>query len=953
MVRTARTAVAATAAFLVTISASAQQYGSPEDVATFSSALLHNRYPDLGKDVIKTALDRGIQDSGGVLAFALCEISANEALQTADAAQKVPKLKEAITAYEDYLKKFPTSDRAAVARVMLAEWLRTAGEAVATQLKKETAPEKKEALKNDGLNLLTKAEVQSKARIDDIQKIPKDKMSEQNQNEMLVLKFAVARMPFSKALLYENRTGVEAQSLLNDAQTLLEEFDLDAPPGHPLVFEARRMLALIAIERGDEANMKLAEETLTFSCDQLAEAVAAAKEQGDDIVKDVPANQEVRELIARMFLEKAEFLTKTKKPRDWKGALDTTEQLLKVIPDVVKTKDGKQALMIMVEALAEENQTPRARTIAQQIYDNDPAGDAGLRAREWLDKFGQGGGSDPASMLKLLAGTVERRDVVQGERAAARILGNASPEMKAIRADALLQLGGLYFQSGLYAYAGVTFAAVADEFPNSPRAPEAKFNEAMSYARQAQLDARDKPAANFWKDKSKAARDGLTTRFPNSKEALDVAWFAAQDKELEEKFPEAVDLYFKVPASSPRYAEAQYKAGALAFDLGLAARLREKPDEVVKRFKETETGMKGAIAGFDATAKSAINPQEIAALKEQSFAARLRLAGLYIQKEHRKPEEGLKLLDEVEAANKDDKAKMARIWSLRIKTLSQLGRGREAIDVLKANKDLANAETFVMVAANVDADAMDKLKADEKDESIKEDLKVAAEFYSMAVDKAGGAGQKVDWGRVGQRLLFIGARLSGLSDDMQLTTIDPTVPIAEKSTIEHAKKALEMAAPAGDLDIDRQRAIAFAAAATGNWLDAVTALREITNKLVLFTPQHKLNKDALAQYSRLPDVYQDLAVAHIRGAKRGEKALFDTAKEILVKLIINSETGSKRYWEVRYLHLLALEAAEEFGELSSTLDGLARTAPDADGNKYGIKAKIDEIRARNSKVINK
>jgi len=258
-----------------------------------------------------------------------------------------------------------------------------------------------------------------------------------------------------------------------------------------------------------------------------------------------------------------------------------------------------------------------------------------------------------------------------------------------------------------------------------------------------------------------------------------------------------------------------------------------------------------------------------------------------------------------------------------------------------------------MVAAAVDSDAMDKLKGNSKDETVDEDLKVAAEFYGLAVTRSGGSGSKIDFGRVGQRLLYIGARLSKLSDDLSLMSIDPAVPIAAKGVIENAKKALRLAAPAGEIDVERQRAIAFTSAATGDWLEAVGALREITNKHLLFNPMGRLNKDALAAVPRLPDVYQDLAVAYLRASK-GEKALCDSAKDILARLINNSEQTSKRYWEARYLHLLALKEAKEYAELDSMLDGLARMAPEADKGQYGIKAKIDEIRAfRDKKIVNK
>ena len=119
------------------------------------------------------------------------------------------------------------------------------------------------------------------------------------------------------------------------------------------------------------------------------------------------------------------------------------------------------------------------------------------------------------------------------------------------------------------------------------------------------------------------------------------------------------------------------------------------------------------------------------------------------------------------------------------------------------------------------------------------------------------------------------------------------------------------------------------------------------------TTKGQLNKEVLTKNPRLPDLYQDLAVAYIRAAK-GDKAYCDSAKLILVPLIRNSDDKSKRYWEARYLHLDALKEAKDYAELDQTLDGLARTAPDADGGKFGIKPKIDAIRAfRDKKIVNK
>ena len=73
------------------------------------------------------------------------------------------------------------------------------------------------------------------------------------------------------------------------------------------------------------------------------------------------------------------------------------------------------------------------------------------------------------------------------------------------------------------------FAAVADEFADvRRRAPEAKFNEAMSYASQAPLDGRQ-PLEVTGRRRARRPASDLIARFRASKEAADVSWFVAED----------------------------------------------------------------------------------------------------------------------------------------------------------------------------------------------------------------------------------------------------------------------------------------------------------------------------------------------------------------------------------------------------------------------------------------
>ena len=400
--------------------------------------------------------------------------------------QRIVKLKEAVAAYESYLKKFPSGEKAAIARLKLSEWLRTAGEICAAQIKKESTPEKKEALKADGLNFFTKAEVLAKARVEELARTPKDQ--DDGGPAGGALRAQVRGRPhavFEGAALREPHRSRSRAAAQRGAEPPRGARPRSAAGLDPHVRDA-------AHHRAHPGRAEQARRTPRTRSSTPATQLAEAATSDPTIVKEHPDNEETRELFARMFLEKVDFLTKTKKPPDWKGALDYDREAPEADPGH-RQDEGREAGVdhpgrgLQAGRRHQEGQHDRAAGLRRTTRAATP----GSRRARCSTSSGSRAAPTRRRWSSSSQGCVERGDIPQGEKMAARILTSAEVKAKPeIQADTLLQLGGLYFNKGLYSYAAVVFAAVSDEFAGSPRAPEAKFNEAMSYAKQAQLDGR-------------------------------------------------------------------------------------------------------------------------------------------------------------------------------------------------------------------------------------------------------------------------------------------------------------------------------------------------------------------------------------------------------------------------------------------------------------------------------
>lgn len=928
----------------------------------FARCLAGAGYFDIAEEVVTEAM----KDASGTtkldLQIALAEIRTEQGRREKDIGNRVIKLKEAADAFEVFLKENPTSPKAADLRFQVADLLRQAGEQAVAAVAAETNAEKREKIRGDGMNIFARAIQLTTQRAAELK--AKQDRTDPELYEWNALRFAVGKLHYAHALIHENKEGSGYQLAIQSARTELEDFIID-DPSSLLSFEARRVLSNIAMEekRGDDA-LEIIEESVAT----LAEALAADPSIGED--------EGVADAISTAFMERAKLLKAVKK--DTEGAIKALEDLQTRLPSVLKCRDGRSAIAMLAEAYKDEAKEDKARALADKVVAADPMSGTALKMRELLDKISQGGGGGGGGggLLKTLELAVAQRDVQRAERMSARILaakGAVGSEEDPV--EALFLLGQLYYDTGRPLDAAACFQAVASDWAAHKRASESKLNEALSYAQAARIDG-----SRYWKDLNGAARKELLAKWPNSDEAKDAAYIEGLSQEADGKLVEAVDLFLKVPASSAKYGDAQQKAGKNLLILAQESQARNNTDEAKARYAKAEAALKEGRKTLIASWKNTLNEAEIKRLKDLAFTAGLQLSGLYLQTLVKKPQSCIDLLAEIEPEAKDDKDKTRKLWDLRVKAFVQLGKGKEAGDLLEkviteakasGGGATAGAEAALSVASAIDKEALElakNVKKGEKPDAETMSLwKEATKWYRRAIEEAtrGGAGSKFAFESVGSRLLDLGARAMGFTDGITLLAIEPGFKPSEKETIDRAWDALQIASKAAStgsgaatLDVDRQVKIAQCAALLGKWVEAVNALRSITDAYPLFNKDHQIDADVVKKAPKeisLAAVFQDLCVASIRAGQTSKEAFyFDTALGTLTDLVNNSERNGKTYWECRYLNLVALHGAGRYEHLTASLESLKRAAPEADGNRFGIKTKIEALEKQvKDKIISK
>ena len=928
------------------------QEGTPQDSEDFGIALAKSGYHDLGIEVIDTALKDATGAAKTSLEFAKIRIQAESAKTIRDIKERATKLKEAAEGYQKYIRENPDSPRATDVRIEIVDIYRIIAEQQTNALKAEKDKAKAEEMRKEARDAFSKALAIIEPRVADLMGI--DPRSEKENVELMALRFALGKMSYLYAGVFEDKKSVESVRRIEKAKEVLEEFLIDYTT-EVLSFEAGRILALVAI---DEGRLDDALEVMNESCATLSDALANEPSLGQ--------NDVIREIVASCFHDRAEFLLKKKNLPD--EAIKTVEDIDKLMPTLALSYDGRAALVMIADVHANEGRNDKAKAYCERVLKVDDTDRVADDARNLLDRLGGASSEGKGGLLKALEGAVTQRDIPRAEKLAARIIARRNVDDNAEDVgEALFLLGSGYFLSGRLYDAAATLGSLADDFPKHKRAPTAKLNEGFCYSGLFKID---KSAS--WRDRFRHTQESLTKNWPDSEEAKEQAFNNGTLAEQEGKLPEAIDLFKKVSATSSKFPDAQLRIGINLFTLGQEANARSKNDEAKKAYTDAIAAFTLARSGFQRLAKSTLNEADQKLNYAKAFDAGIRTCAIYLQSQIKGADKCIPLLVELEKDAGADKDKISKVWSLRIKSFTQLGRGKDAVTAFeeymktaeKSGGVAAVSETAIQIASTLDGETFDLQKSAKKDSpEVLDGLKNAARFYRMGVQgmKQGGGGRQ-QAGKVGGRLLSIASQLMNLPANLPLYAIDKSLKLTEKESIERAMDALSMVSDsvnrsgaAVTLNVDLLRNIAKCNALIGKWPEAVDSLEKIVSANALFSADGRYDKAAADKVPDLADIYQDYAVARIRaGAASKTPATINKAISDLNYLLAAADRDGRMYWESTYIQMLGLLLSPDYEKLKASLDSLERKAPVFDDDRYGIRSRLLELKKEvGDKVIDK
>jgi len=539
----------------------------------FARGLLKRKWYDMAEKVFRELADKGENDELRKKGLLGCiEVLKKRAEDEPDPEKKKKLFNEAIKRYKDFLSGSADIN----AQFNLAELLKTKGKEFIDLARDEEDPKEKAKLQKEAQEAFVEAVDLIKGFVDKMEEIKEKKggidgLSNEEKDQAQRGSFYHAELYYEMAKIYEGSRDKKME-FLNKAIVLFEEFLWDWEE-FVSAFHAYVKKGLCYLEMG-----------------QFEQAIEAYRSViiGIDLTDARPAMLRLAEVLhKKAYFRIIEAFNRAGKfDQALREAAKLEEAFPKIIEDdALNFSDGRFALMEKAKAYAGKGEYSSAIATVMPIVKM-----GGGHARLAVRLLSEWGARDPTASVEVLflqgEGNFQSQEFAKAIEAYEETIAKLTTpeEIKVFGSRTWHQIGLAYAFLGRYYEAGLAFEEGERVWGEGrkPKEGEEHWGSACAYrgysAFKREYGISKSP---FIKEVYSEKRIQLTTKYPDSKYAKNLQFFAAQDKMREDKFLEAVDLFARVDKISEFFEDAQSRIGRCFF--GQYELLRKEHEDALQK----------------------------------------------------------------------------------------------------------------------------------------------------------------------------------------------------------------------------------------------------------------------------------------------------------------------------------------------------------------------------------
>jgi len=910
------------------------------DNTDFARRLFERGYTDLAEGLCKTLTDAGVAGNDQLEVQALgFELAVARIERDPNLAARVPGLRKVIEDENAFIKANARTSTADVVRTNLPnvylELASTLTELV--KLEKDTAKRAElmtlgEEVFRNGKADLSERKERFKKQLDS----GEGNLDYAQRQHMSAL-YNLAKMEFQSAQLYPEGSSMRIDPL----QAALKYFQ---DYGYDYSDTLNNYQGIIYQGLCHES-LGLPDDALT----DYTDAIALREQFELDASGVYQVGEDEANVISGATLQLVKLLTKQKRTRE---AIGAAEDFLRTIPGAVSASAGLKVLEAKAEAEIAAGDIAGASATGQKLVDLDPNGVPGRIGRAILGRLPVDGLA-PDKILGIAETSAQRGEFVRALDLCrrARETAKGARDEQEVGAASFYLVGSIYKSLRRPSEASMAYDLAAELYPNGSRAPDALSAASIAYR---ELSKRDR--ARYYSERAKTRMTALATKYPNHPAAASAGVLEGQQREDEGDFAGAIQFYDKIPAGSPVYFEARFRAASATYAWAQSLK-KDKPDEGAKLLSEAEERFRKALELYKKALEETLDTAVLAKIANWTFSARIGLATLMI--DNNKAGELKPLLDEAEAKVGTDADKAAAVWSLRIQGLQAEGKLDEAVrlfeSLLKGNPDApAIPRSAGVLARALDKAAQAEFDKDHASKKAEEQWRKAAFYYSLSVERAlagTAALQADDVTEIAQRLYVLGLFFNNVPEG-QFTFVDWQGELVDKDLWEKTARIyerLEAQAPSIKISIEHARVLAI----LGRIGEAEDIYARLFDQVSLLEPSGKFDRSVIDARPELVSAYLEWGVTtHLVGLDSKDEGRLDRARDIYDRIVKNSTEASRLWWQAKFSYVKLLSDRGDYPNADTAIRNVKRgTGPKYDDGKFGFQEKFQALEQELSKKV--